>query len=325
MADDWRPQDGGVRMQENYVTTSAWESWLAKWNRELLDRIDLPHQSHLIQRGITPELIESGWLGYPGATEDQIAGLEARLGEALPPSYRAFLQTSNGFRQPGMIIPRLLPVDEVEWFRERNQWTIDTWKDSEDLSDTLEISAHDIDGLAVYLLNPTVITADGEWEALYFATWNPGCNRYPSFRDLMKKEYQYSVFYAERGKGQLRPEDDPQMIVVKFPNLVKDLERKMQSLADNEDPSDPDWSNDVLKVLKAAESRLIDIREKSSQPEVIHQQLKALRKEFSERLLARVDARRESGLYLYGRRDGFQDGYMMANTSIRWFLGLYGK
>jgi hypothetical protein len=220
-----------------------------------------------------------------------------------------------------MIIPRLLPTDEVEWFRVRNQSTIDIWKDSEDLSDTLEISAHDIDRSAVYLLNPKVITADGEWEALSFATWNPGCNRYPSFWGLMKKDYQYSVFYADRGKGQLRPEDDPQMIVVKFPNLIKDLERKMRSLADNEDPSDPDWSNDVLKVLKAAESRLNDIREKSSQPEAIHQQLKALRKEFGERLLARVDARRESGLYLDGRRDGFQDGYMMANASIRWFLG----
>jgi hypothetical protein len=311
-------------MQEPLVTLPAWESWLARWNRELLDRIDLPHQSHLIQFGITPELIASGWLGYPGATEGQIAGLEARLGKALPPSYRAFLRTSNGFRQPGMIIPRILPVDEVEWFRERNQSTIDIWKDSENLSDTLEISAHDIDGSAVYLLNPKVVTADGEWEALYFATWNPGADRYSSFPDLMQKEYRYSVFYAERGKGRLLPEDDPQMIVVKFPNLVKDLERKMRSLAESEDPSDPDWSNDALEVLKAAESRLIEIQEKDSQPEIIHQQLRALRKDFGERLLARVDARRESGLYLHNRRDGFQDGYMMASASIRWFLGAYG-
>lgn len=190
-------------MQENYVTTSAWESWLAKWNRELLDRIDLPHQSHLIQRGITPELIESGWLGYPGATEDQIAGLEARLGEALPPPYRAFLQTSNGFRQPGMIIPRLLPVDEVEWFRERNQWTIDTWKDSEDLSDTLEISAHDIDGLAVYLLNPTVITADGEWEALYFATWRWRTLLFGGFWGSMENSADWRLIYFIRWR--IRP------------------------------------------------------------------------------------------------------------------------
>jgi hypothetical protein len=84
----------------------------------------------------------------------------------------------------------------------------------------------------------------------------------------MQKEYRYSVFYAERGKGGLLPEDDPQMIVVKFPNLVKDLERKMQSLAESEDPSDPDWSNDALEVLKAAESRLIEIQAQSAQKRI---------------------------------------------------------
>ena len=43
---------------------------------------------------------------------------------------------------------------------------------------------------AIYLLNPKVVTKDGEREAWFFANWLPGTIRYRSFRDLMKAEYQ---------------------------------------------------------------------------------------------------------------------------------------
>jgi hypothetical protein len=38
----------------------------------------------------------------------------------------------------------------------------------------------------VLLLNPAVVTADGEWEAWFFASWLPGANRYPSFLELVR-------------------------------------------------------------------------------------------------------------------------------------------
>lgn len=59
-------------------------------------------------------MIASGWLGFPGAGEEEIAALEDRLGTRLPPSYRSFLRASNGFLQPGVIVPRLLATDEVD-------------------------------------------------------------------------------------------------------------------------------------------------------------------------------------------------------------------
>src|SRR5262245_3899869 len=146
---DYRQVDGGkLRMQKKGVTASDWESWLARWNQELLDRIDSTERDRLLEEGVTDEVVSSGWLGYPGATEDQITRLEARLGKTLPPSYRAFLKVSNGFRQPGMLVWRLLPAEEVEWFRVRNQETIDIWKGHEELSDALEISAQEIAGSA---------------------------------------------------------------------------------------------------------------------------------------------------------------------------------
>jgi hypothetical protein len=35
------------------------------------------------------------------------------------------------------------------------------------------------------LLNPSIVFANGEWEAIFFANWLPGNQRYRSFRDLV--------------------------------------------------------------------------------------------------------------------------------------------
>lgn len=190
------------------MTSVDWASWLAQWNRELLARLALTQYNAFIERDVIPDVIAAGWLGYPGATEVQIAELEVHVSLPLPPSYRAFLTASNGFRQPGMIVPRLLASTEVEWFRVRNQDTIDTWVAGLErslreaphmlerepdpferyLPTALEISACETVGTAIYLLNPKIIAPDGEWEALYFAHWIPGVKRYSSFWALMQAE-----------------------------------------------------------------------------------------------------------------------------------------
>ncbi|WP_329450816.1 hypothetical protein OG894_12620 [Streptomyces sp. NBC_01724] len=54
---------------------------------------------------------------------------------------------------------------------------------------TLKIS-HTPEATEVYLLNPCVVTADGEWEAWFVAHWLPGAVRYQSFWDLMNDEYR---------------------------------------------------------------------------------------------------------------------------------------
>jgi SMI1 / KNR4 family (SUKH-1) len=303
---------------------------LVRLNRILMDdaypNATGRNHDHLVETDISPEVIASGWLGYPGATEDQIAGLEARLGRSLPPSYRAFLKVSNGFRQPGMMSERILSTDEVEWFPIRHQGLVDICNSNylEYLLDTLVISIQHIDGEYFYLLNPNVVTANGEWEAINF-TWVGGENQYPSFWDLMQREYRYSVFWAERRKWQLHREDDPQMIIVKFPYLIQDLERKIGSLVDNHDPSNPDWSNDALQILKAAKSRVIEIGEKGDQPEAILQQLRALVREFMDISIKRRQFRMEANIYRHDRRDGIEDGYYMAQNSIMWFLNDCGR
>jgi hypothetical protein len=51
----------------------------------------------------------------------------------------------------------------------------------------LEIS--DWGDSAIYLLNPQVVTVDGEWEAWFYAPWNIVPARYRSFWDLMQAEF----------------------------------------------------------------------------------------------------------------------------------------
>ncbi len=193
-----------------------WPSLMTQWNAELLVDDDIRAQ-------LPPEVIAAGWMGYPGASEEQIATLEDRLGVALPPSYRAFLAFSNGWRHTSHFIPALWSTEEVEWFAVRNQEAIDAWLDgerysyggtpeppapdeeylsygedgategamrSEYLQTALEISDQEIGGTAVYLLNPQIVTPEGEWEAWFFAHWIPGATRYRSFWELMVAEHR---------------------------------------------------------------------------------------------------------------------------------------
>lgn len=90
------------------MTVEAWTALLTRWSKAILAveeyRARLP-----------PEGVASGWLGYPGATEAQIAQLETRLHTSLPPSYQTFLRVANGWRMTGPFIDHLWSAEEVEW------------------------------------------------------------------------------------------------------------------------------------------------------------------------------------------------------------------
>lgn len=191
-----------------------WRPLLERWSRQWLQvrdyAVELPDQ-----------VIETGWLGYPGATAQQVRELEQRLGRTLPPSYRAFLQLTNGWRRTSSFIHQVWATAEVDYFRMRNQDWIDVLTDSasvvtpeqharygqdqdplayrgEYLRDIIQIS--EVGDAAVYLLNPAVVSDDGEWEAWFLATWSPGAHRYRSFRDLMQAEYA-SFVELEKPRG----------------------------------------------------------------------------------------------------------------------------
>lgn len=188
-----------------------WESYLTQWSIELLTSDLYQDETQSIKGSFSMEAIKSTWLGYPKATELQIEKAEKRLGVKLPPSYRQFLKISNGWPRITYSIFSLLSTEEIVWFSDANQELIDIWVGGqpfaasdeqylvygegqggydrfEYLQTALQISGEGEQ--AYYLLNPKIITDNGEWEAWFFAEWLPGTRRYRSFWELMQAEHQ---------------------------------------------------------------------------------------------------------------------------------------
>ena len=65
-----------------------WATFLRTWSGQLLDSP--------LAEGLSADVRASAWLGFPPATDDELADAERRLKIPLPPSYRAFLKVSNG-------------------------------------------------------------------------------------------------------------------------------------------------------------------------------------------------------------------------------------
>ena len=153
------------------------------------------------RRGSDDGFGRATWLGAPGVGEAEIARHEERLGTRLPPSYREFLQVTDGWDEYSHASLRLMSLVEVGWTRDVDPELARIWDQLEDdhdprdqwylrqesMSGSLYISEY-IEG-QVYLLNPYVVGPDGEWEAWDFATWHPGVIRYRSFWDLMEREF----------------------------------------------------------------------------------------------------------------------------------------
>jgi len=181
-----------------------WWSFLSQWSRDLLASEDAAEL-------FSPEVIESGWVGCPPASGEQIEAAEWRLAVYLPPTYREFLKVSNGWPMVGNPFSGgLRPVEEIERFSIRNpEWIEaikllplnpdvevvypvgnDAFEAAIEISETLEGSL---------LLNPLVVDADGEMEAWLFEP-EIGVKRYQSFWALMQAEYE--LFRHLEGNSQ---------------------------------------------------------------------------------------------------------------------------
>jgi hypothetical protein len=187
------------------MNATKWKTFLTEYNRELLSYEE-------VVEALPRELIKAGWLGYPSASEAVVAATEKRLATHLPSSYRAFLKVSNGWKFPSVSIFDLLSAEKVTWFCEQNQDWIDAYVESssemppisdkeyfvygnkqdcvkfrtEYLQTALQISG--VGDSSVLLLNPKVVTSEGEWETWFFANWLPGAVRYRSFAEWMADE-----------------------------------------------------------------------------------------------------------------------------------------
>jgi SMI1/KNR4 family protein SUKH-1 len=188
-----------------------WQELMARWSRDMLasryfaERLELLRSEYPGQ--YTDDVVASGWLGYPPATDTQIEATEKRLDLTLPPDYKAFLKVANGWRAIDQFINRVWPVEEIDWFSSTDPDYVAAWVEvptggeeplyeSRYIASTMQISDEEYGGTAVLLLNPKVVSPSGEWEAWFMSHWNPGANRYSSFWEMMQNLYS-NFLYVE--------------------------------------------------------------------------------------------------------------------------------
>ena len=137
------------------MSSFDWRSFLLRWSQIILTSMSDEERQQLPQ-----EVLESGWLGYPGATDEQIVKAEARLQRQLPPSYREFLKVTNGWRQTAKgndsFNHKLWSTDEIGGFVMRHPRWIEAFTDRHE---TADISLEDPDELDDYW-NPIGISND---------------------------------------------------------------------------------------------------------------------------------------------------------------------
>lgn len=191
------------------------QTLLLEWNKLVLEsplRLKLPLESQ-----------EQTWLGRTRANEAEIRNAETSFQRKLPPSYRSFLEFSNGWN--GYLvydIVYLLSVDKIALVTDTDPKLIASWPDLElpPISDAeyldypgdemnfrpqylrscIKISS--IGDICVLLLNPEIVDANGEWEAWLFAPWIPGAIRYPSFKDMVAAHFVW-LQNAQKRASQL--------------------------------------------------------------------------------------------------------------------------
>jgi hypothetical protein len=184
---------------------SGWRKLLERVSADILEAGEFEEE-------LPADAAAARWLGSDGATAGAIAAAETHLGVELPPSYRGFLATTNGFGPVGFFVRRLRPVGELVWLRDEDPELIAIWTEEtqeSELAETLAVS-DEYDGARV-LLNPTVVDDDGEWEAWFFAHWVPGAERHDSFRALVEKTHGSFVDQLRAGRCEPTPRVAPRL------------------------------------------------------------------------------------------------------------------
>jgi len=184
-----------------------WPETLRQISQAIL--ADLDFSTGNLRALITPAQRQAQWLGEAGATETELLAMECRLQITLPPSYRTFLQTTNGFGPLDHFIWRLKTCAEIDWLVKTDADLVELWEadvesvpsvpdqnyfvygDDQDAGQVRGeyfrelLMVSDWGDAGFLALNPDV-QHEGEWEAWHFANWYPGAVRYRSFAALIQ-------------------------------------------------------------------------------------------------------------------------------------------
>ncbi|MEW1600723.1 SMI1/KNR4 family protein [Streptomyces sp. NPDC093808] len=229
-------------------TAFDWRTFLLRWSGEWAD--SLPHDE---ARDPDDEAARRArWLGFPPASQERVTAMEERLGRRMPPSYRAFLLVTDGWRHAGGFVWLLAGTADAR--RHDNESELadmyeedldedagpEEWREAGIWRRGLQL---DVRSDATYvLLDPEDVDEDGEWAVYTWASWRADApKRYSDFGSFM--EAMYREFHSLRAHRTGRE-----------PAFVNDTTRELDARVDEarRDALRGDWER-ALKTLDEAE------------------------------------------------------------------------
>ncbi|MGW5849944.1 SMI1/KNR4 family protein [Streptomyces sp. NPDC055254] len=176
---------------------SDWRPFLLRWSEEWSD--SRPDDETQGERDEAAR--RDRWLGFPPASEERIAAMEERLGRRMPPSYREFLEVSDGWQHAGGFIWLLAGTTDARWHNNESGLA-DVFEEYLD-DDAGPAERRDADiwrrGLQLdvesdithVLLDPEDVDEDGEWAVYTWASWRASTpERYANFGEFMRGMYR---------------------------------------------------------------------------------------------------------------------------------------
>ncbi len=198
--------------------TYDWKPFLTNMSQQLVDSADEFEFEVHEDEPYYDALLATKWLGFPGASEAQLAEAEGRLDVSLPPDYRQFLQVSNGWRAFGGYpcgLAQACAIEQVCWLKDhpRDYSIFDGYVETVQEHYAAEVLGEDeyfnydyhdsrhyhsfredhmraslriggFDGNEILVLNPLATTPADEWEAWTYHH-EEGVTRYPSWWMLL--------------------------------------------------------------------------------------------------------------------------------------------
>ena len=217
---------GGSIGRMTDTTAFGWRSFLLGWSGEWAD--SLPDGE---TRGEDDEAVRRArWLGFSPASEERIAAMEERLGRRMPPSYREFLQVSDGWRHAGGFVWLLAGTEGAHW-HDNKSGLADLFEEylDEDAGpeERLEVDIWrrglqlDVKSDAIHvLLDPEDVDEDGEWAVHTWASWRAAPpERHANFLEFMRDMHrEFHSLRAHRTDGE--------------PVFANDTTRKLDALVE---------------------------------------------------------------------------------------------
>ncbi|GGP33096.1 SMI1/KNR4 family protein [Streptomyces melanogenes] len=174
-----------------------WRPFLERWSAERADVYDAEHETRDGDR----DAHAARWLGFAPANEERLAALEQRIGLALPPSLRSFLQVTDGWRYPGHFVYLLAGTERIDWCGDAHGLSKDLLEELGEDADDEEVREAGVwarslqlaveSDMVDVLLDPDDVDEHGEWAVYTYAAWRAAPpRRHETFKHFMEDMYQ---------------------------------------------------------------------------------------------------------------------------------------